>query len=501
MNISYSMKKLKIKGGYKMSSIMLQGTGSDVGKSVLVAGICRALTNRGMKVRPFKAQNMSNNAAPTIDGGEIGRAQALQAMACRVAPTTDMNPILLKPQSNLESQVIVRGKVYGNLQAKDFITGREPLLEMAMESFRKLESECDIVIAEGGGSPAEINLRSGDIVNMGFARPANMPVILVGDINRGGVIASLVGTKTVLDKEDADMIKGFLVNQFRGDIGLFEEGNLAVEKMTGWKGLGIVPWLTSARKLPAEDAITKEENKEEGIVIAVPVLPHISNFDDFDALRAEDEIELVYVYPNQPLPANAKLVILPGSKTTINDLEFFKKQGWDIDLKAHLRRGGYVMGICGGYQMLGKTIEDSLGIEGEPRCVEGLNLLDIHTILSEDKRVLDVKGVSLEGEIPFYGYEIHCGSTELEEGVKPLVRLENGVSDGAISKDGQVFGCYIHRLFDHPAQRAYWMKLLGAKSDGFDQQERIEQALDEMAMELEKYVDIDEIIRIAEEKN
>ena len=348
-----------------MNSVMLQGTGSDVGKSILVAGICRAFCNRGLTVRPFKAQNMSNNAAPTFDGGEIGRAQALQALACRVKPATDMNPVLLKPQSDCESQVIVNGKVYGTLQASNFLKDREPLLEMALESYRRLASECDIVVAEGGGSPAEINLRSGDIVNMGFARAANMPVILVGDINRGGVIASLVGTKVVLDPKDAAMIKGFLVNLFRGDASLFDEGAKAVVDMTGWRNLGVVPWLTAARNLPAEDAIRKDESAQKGVVIAVPVLPHIANFDDFDALAAEESVDLVYVYPGQPIPAQAKMVILPGSKTTISDLEFLRQQEWDIDLKAHLRRGGYVLGICGGYQMLGKTIADPMGIEGE----------------------------------------------------------------------------------------------------------------------------------------
>ncbi len=482
-----------------MNSVMLQGTGSDVGKSILVAGICRAFCNRGLTVRPFKAQNMSNNAAPTFDGGEIGRAQALQALACRVKPATDMNPVLLKPQSDCESQVIVNGKVYGTLQASNFLKDREPLLEMALESYRRLESECDIVVAEGGGSPAEINLRSGDIVNMGFARAANMPVILVGDINRGGVIASLVGTKVVLDPKDAAMIKGFLVNLFRGDASLFDEGAKAVVDMTGWRNLGVVPWLTAARNLPAEDAIRKDESAQKGVVIAVPVLPHIANFDDFDALAAEESVDLVYVYPGQPIPAQAKMVILPGSKTTISDLEFLRQQEWDIDLKAHLRRGGYVLGICGGYQMLGKTIADPMGIEGEKREVRGLGLLPIHTVLNDDKRVTDVSGVSLEDGIPFQGYEIHCGKTQLEETAVPLLRLEGGEPDGALGPDGHVAGCYIHRLFDDPRQRARWLKLLHACSDGIEQSQRIEDALDQVAEELEKCLDLDAVLEIAKQ--
>ena len=482
-----------------MNSVMLQGTGSDVGKSILVAGICRAFCNRGLTVRPFKAQNMSNNAAPTFDGGEIGRAQALQALACRVKPATDMNPVLLKPQSDCESQVIVNGKVYGTLQASNFLKDRKPLLEMALESYRRLASECDIVVAEGGGSPAEINLRSGDIVNMGFARAANMPVILVGDINRGGVIASLVGTKVVLDPKDAAMIKGFLVNLFRGDASLFDEGAKAVVDMTGWRNLGVVPWLTAARNLPAEDAIRKDESAQKGVVIAVPVLPHIANFDDFDALAAEESVDLVYVYPGQPIPAQAKMVILPGSKTTIRDLEFLRQQEWDIDLKAHLRRGGYVLGICGGYQMLGKTIADPMGIEGEKREVRGLGLLPIHTVLNDDKRVTDVSGVSLEDGIPFQGYEIHCGKTQLEETAVPLLRLEGGEPDGALGPDGHVAGCYIHRLFDDPRQRARWLKLLHACSDGIEQSRRIEDALNQVAEELEKCLDLDAVLEIAKQ--
>lgn len=480
-----------------MNSIMLQGTGSDVGKSILVAGICRAFCNRGLKVRPFKAQNMSNNAAPAGDGGEIGRAQALQALACRTMPTTDMNPVLLKPQSDCESQVIVKGKVYGNLQAADFLKDREPLLQLALESYRRLADECDVVVAEGGGSPAEINLRSGDIVNMGFARAADMPVILVGDIARGGVIASLVGTKVVLDPEDAAMIKGFLVNLFRGDARLFDEGAKAVERMTGWRNIGTVPWLAAARDLPAEDAIRKDISYEAGAVIAVPVLPHIANFDDFDPLAAEESINLVYVYPGQPIPAQAKMVILPGSKTTISDLGFFRQQEWDIDLKAHIRRGGYVLGICGGYQMLGKTIEDPMGIEGEKRIIPGLGLLPIRTILEEDKRVGDVAGTSAADGIPFHGYEIHCGRTVLEQGTSPLLRLEDGRADGAVSLDGHVAGCYIHRLFDHPGQRAKWMDLLEAASDGMEQGQRVENALDQVADELERCLDLDGLLEIA----
>ena len=486
-----------------MSGIMLQGTGSDVGKSILAAGICRAFCNRGLTVRPFKAQNMSNNAAPTPDGGEIGRAQALQAVACRVAPSTDMNPVLLKPQSDCTSQVIVNGRVFGNLEAADFLKDKRPLLTLALDAYRRLESDCDLVVAEGGGSPAEINLRAGDIVNMGFARAADIPVILVGDISRGGVIASLVGTKTVLDPADAAMIKGFLVNLFRGEPRLFDDGARAIERMTGWRNIGLVPWLSAARKLPAEDAIRNDNNDkdtdtdQQTVTIAVPVLPHIANFDDFDALSAEAAVELVYVYPGAPIPARAKMVILPGSKTTISDLAFFRQQGWDIDLKAHIRRGGYVLGICGGYQMMGQTIEDPMGIEGEQTTIPGLGLLPIHTTLDDDKRVTDVNGMSLPDEIPFAGYEIHCGKTRLEENAHPLLRRTDGSLDGCSSPDGRIAGCYIHRLFDHPAQRAKWLEILQAPSDGAWQGQRVEDALDQVAQELEECLDLDAVLDIA----
>lgn len=479
-----------------MNAVMLQGTGSDVGKSILVAGICRALSNRGLTVRPFKAQNMSNNAAPA-SGGEIGRAQALQAVACRTEPVTDMNPVLLKPQSDCTSQIIVNGKPYGVMQSADFRKDRKPLLDLALEAYRRLANECDIVIAEGAGSPAETNLRARDIVNMGFARAANMPVVLVGDISRGGVIASLVGTKTVLEPEDAAMIQGFIINMFRGNIRLFDEGIQTIAERTGWRSLGVVPWLAAAGKLPAEDSLRTEGTSDGSVTIAVPVLPHIANFDDFDALAAEHSVSLTYVYPGTPLPAQAKMVILPGSKTTISDLAFFRSQGWDIDLAAHIRRGGYVLGICGGYQMLGQSIADPLGIEGEPQEVRGLGLLPVHTVLNHEKRVTEVSGVSLPDGIAFQGYEIHCGETRLEEGTPPLLRLDDGKTDGTVSRDGLVAGCYIHRLFDHPGQRAKWLGLLHANSDGVGQNQRTEDALNQLAAALEEHLDLDAVLQIA----
>jgi adenosylcobyric acid synthase len=480
---------------------MLQGTGSDVGKSVLVAGLCRLFTDRGLRVRPFKAQNMSNNAAPAIghgiEGGEIGRAQALQAQACRIQPTTDMNPVLLKPQSDTDAQIIVQGKVAGSLQAANFTRGRAPFLELVLQSFERLRADSDLVIVEGAGSPAEINLRSGDIANMGFARAAGVPVILVGDIDRGGVIASLAGTKTVLDPEDAAMIRGFLINRFRGNTALFQDGYRAIEKITGWRGLGIVPWINAARSLPAEDAIPADQGGAGGVTIALPLLPHIANFDDLDALEAEASLRVIRVLPGQPLPGNARLVILPGSKTTISDLAFFRAQGWDVDLAGHLRRGGQVLGLCGGYQMLGKTIADPLGLEGEPAVVAGLGLLPVNTVLDAAKRVTEVSGVSLPDRTPFRGYEIHCGRTELESGTASFLRLSDGSLDGAVSPDGRVAGCYVHRLFDDPAQRAYRLSALGAVSDGIVQTARVEAALDAIASTLAECLDIEGILAIA----
>jgi adenosylcobyric acid synthase len=454
---------------------------------------------------------MSNNAGPAVDGGEIGRAQVLQALAARVPPSVHMNPVLLKPQSDTETQIIVRGTARGILRARDFGAGQAPYFGAVMESFEKLKHESDMVIVEGAGSPAEINLRAGDIANMGFARPAGVPVLLAGDIDRGGVIASIAGTRMVLDPEDAAMIRGFIINRFRGDISLFHEGIRAIETLSGWRSLGIVPWIPEARNLPEEDAVAANLNRAEGAVIAIPLYPHISNHDDFDALDAEQSLRVVRVKPGEPLPGNAGMIILPGSKTTISDLAFFRAQGWDIDLAAHIRRGGFVLGICGGYQMMGKTIADPEGLEGTPGSVQGLGLLPVHTVLSGGKRVTDVEGTTVAGNVPFRGYEIHNGRTEREAGAIPLLRFAGGKPhpsgpaaetggeyDGAVSEDGRIAGCYVHRLFDDPLQRAMWIAKSGALSDGIDQSARVEAALDAVAAALAASLDIDTIREIAE---
>ncbi|MEM1276957.1 MAG: cobyric acid synthase, partial [Pseudomonadota bacterium] len=355
-----------------MRALMLQGTGSNVGKSVLVAGLCRAYANRGLTVRPFKPQNMSNNAAVTGDGGEIGRAQALQAMACRVDTSVHMNPVLLKPETEKGAQVILQGKRLTHATARDYAKLKPRLMKGVLDSFRRMTEEADLVLVEGAGSPAEINLRAGDIANMGFAEATGLPVILVGDIDRGGVIAQVVGTKAVLAPSDAALIKGFVINKFRGDVSLFDDGFALIEEHTGWRGFGTIPWFSDAHKLPAEDAWEIRSDRRPGqIVIAVPLLSRIANFDDFDPLKLEPGVRVEMVRPGQPIPV-ADLVILAGTKSTRGDLAFLREQGWDVDLEAHRRRGGRILGICGGYQMLGQTIDDPEGIEGTPGISDGL---------------------------------------------------------------------------------------------------------------------------------
>ncbi len=481
-----------------MTAIMLQGTGSDVGKSVLVAGLCRALVRRGYSVRPFKPQNMSNNAAVTTDGGEIGRAQALQAFAAGVAPHSDMNPVLLKPQADRTSQLVVHGKVRGTLGATNFRTARGQLLDAVLESYRRLHAQCDIVVVEGAGSPAEINLRAGDIANMGFARAANVPVILIGDIDRGGVIAAIVGTKAVIDPDDAAMIRGFLINKFRGDPALFEEGYRQIEQLSGWRGFGVIPWLGATARLPSEDAVVLErKTRREGqrMMIACPILPRIANFDDLDPFKLEPAIDLVMVPPGQPIPAQAALIVLPGSKATIADLRALRSEGWDVDIQAHHRQGKAVLGICGGYQMLGRRIADPEGIEGPPDEIEGLGLLDIETRLTGSKALNRVDGIALGR--PFSGYEMHVGVTGGPDCARPFAMLDGKRADGAISPGGRVWGTYIHGLFASTDLRAALLANLGAQSSLDDYGASVERALDEIADQLEQYVDIDAIIRLA----
>jgi adenosylcobyric acid synthase len=481
-------------------ALMFQGTGSDVGKSLIVAGLCRALTNRGLTVRPFKPQNMSNNAAVTADGGEIGRAQALQARACRVPASVHMNPVLLKPQSEVGSQLVVLGQVIGNAPAREFQGMKAGLLPKIIESFERLKAEADIVLVEGAGSAAEVNLRANDIANMGFARAAKVPVILIGDIDRGGVIAQIVGTKAVIDPVDSAMVAGFLVNKFRGDPTLFAAGMDIITGHTGWPGLGLIPHFPDAGRLPAEDAVALDKRGAETggtIVIAVPRLAHIANFDDFDPLKLEPSVRLVMVQPGEPLPGDADLVILPGSKATLADLRDFRRNGWDIDLHAHVRRGGRVLGLCGGYQMLGTVVADPDGIEGPPGSEPGLGLLDVETALTGDKTLTEVTGTSLAEGAPFHGYEMHIGRTEGPDCVRPLLRFADGRTEGAISPDGLIRATYVHGLFADDAQRAAWLSWLGGSAGSFRYEAEIDRVLDALGEHLARHVDLDRLLTIA----
>ena len=483
-----------------MRAIMLQGTGSDVGKSLLVAGLARALTARGFRVRPFKPQNMSNNAAVTPDGGEIGRAQALQARAARTAPSVHMNPVLLKPQGQLGAQIVLQGRVIGAAGAAEYQRRKAALLPAVLESFARLRGEADIVLVEGAGSASEVNLRANDIANMGFARAADVPVVVVGDIDRGGVIASLVGTKAVIDPADAAMVAGFVVNRFRGDPALFADGMALIAARTGWTPLGLVPFLPEAARLPAEDALALDHAlpRRPGarLRIAVPVLPHIANFDDLDPLVAEPAVEVLRVRPGEALPGDAGLVILPGSKATIADLAALRAAGFDVDIAAHLRRGGQVLGLCGGYQMLGRSIADPAGVEGAAGQVAGLGLLDVETVLGGDKRLVPVAGVSADGA-PLRGYEMHLGTTAGPGRARPFAHLADGAAEGAVSADGLVTGTYVHGLFSAEAQRAAWMARFAAGAPAIAYEAGVEAALDALARHLEAHLDIDGLLKLA----
>jgi adenosylcobyric acid synthase len=486
---------------------MLQGTGSDVGKSLLLTGMARAFTQRGLKVRPFKPQNMSNNAAVTVDGGEIGRAQALQARACGVEPLADMNPVLLKPQSEGGAQIVLDGRVWGSASAGEYRRLAPTLLPMVLAAFARLAEVADLVLVEGAGSPAEINLRGGDIANMGFAEAADVPVVLIGDIERGGVIAQLVGTWALLSESERALLAGYIVNKFRGDIRLFDGGIAALAERTGLLSFGTVPFFPAASLLPAEDSLAlaphpnthaapREGNGRVPISLAVPVLPHIANFDDLDPLRAESGVELVMVRAGRPLPRDATLVILPGSKATLAGLDFLRREGWDVDILAHRRHGGRILGLCGGYQMLGRTIADPLGIEGRAATVPGLGLLDVDTVLGFEKRLQSVTGFELATGLPVTGYEMHLGTTTGPGLGRPMLRLE-GRSDGAVSADGLVAGCYLHQLFANDRFRASFLARLGAASGDFAYEHEIEVTLDALADHLESHLDLSALLAAA----
>ncbi len=477
-------------------ALMIQGCGSNVGKSLLVAGVCRVAKRRGLSVAPFKPQNMSNNAAVTSDGGEIGRAQALQALACGLEPHTDMNPILLKPETDTGAQVVVQGKRLTTVRARDYSALKPQLLTSVLESFQRLKTAHDLVIVEGAGSPAEVNLRKGDIANMGFARAANVPVVLAGDIDRGGVIAQIVGTQAVLDPEDAEMVAGFLINKFRGDPSLFDDGYRLIEDRTGWRGFGVLPYFKDAAKLPAEDALDLRGTADGGpLKIACLALSRIANFDDLDPLKLEPGISLTMVRAGEPIPGDTTLVIIPGSKSTRGDLAYLREQRWDIDLAAHIRRGGHVLGICGGYQMLGRTIADPDGIEGPAGEDRGLGLLDVATVMTPDKRLTRTSAIHAVTGAPMEGYEIHIGRTEGPDRARPFAFVE-GMPEGATSSDSRIAGSYLHGMFTGDAFRAEFLERLGAASTT-SYGAGVEATLDALADHMEAHLDIDGLLALA----
>ena len=476
-------------------TLMFQGTGSDVGKSVVVAGLCRVFTRRGLSVLPFKPQNMSNNAAVTPDGGEIGRAQALQAIACGVDLSVHMNPVLLKPQSDVGAQVVVRGKATGTADADYYREHRQTLLNTVIESFEILKQQADVILVEGAGSPAEINLRAGDIANMGFATATRTPVVLIGDIDRGGVIASVVGTHGLLEADERDLICGFLINKFRGDLSLFDDGLQAIVDRTQWRSYGVLPYVPAVRSLPAEDAVVLDHvqpSGKDGILIAVPMLSRIANFDDVDPLQAEPDVTVRFIPPGQPLPGDAQLVLIPGTKSTTADMAFFRAQGWDIDLAAHHRRGGRILGICGGYQMLGNRIDDPDGVDGAPTCIDGLGLLNISTHMIHDKTVRRTQALCPSLGCTARGYEIHAGDTtgiDVEE--RPFFQVEER-NLGAMSPDGGVMGGYVHGMFEDDRFRASFLATFrSGEHREMQYAHRVDEALDVLAEAMEHHLDVE----------
>lgn len=480
-------------------ALMILGTGSNVGKSLIVAGLCRLFADRGLKVRPFKPQNMSNNAAATAHG-EIGRAQALQARAARVAAHVDMNPVLLKPEGETGSQIILQGRVAGHLASGDFAR-RGNFLPKVLESFARLSAEADLVLVEGAGSPAETNLRARDIANLGFARAAGVPAVLVGDIDRGGVIASLVGSHAVLDEADRAMIRAFAVNRFRGDASLFRDGVETIRKATGWPCLGVVPWFAEASRLPAEDGLDLAAGAPKPgakLKVAVPVMPGIANFDDLDPLRQEETVELVMVGRGAALPGDADLVILPGSKTTLRDLAVLRAEGWDIDLAAHRRRGGHILGLCGGYQMLGRVVRDPLGLEGPPSEAPGLGMLDVETVLEPGKTVRETAFSHAASGAEGRAYEIHLGRSEGSDTARAPFRVGER-PEGAASADGRVLGTYLHGAFTSDSIRAACLAQVAGRALGssLDYEAGVDAVLDRLAGHLARHLDIEAILALA----
>ena len=507
-------------------TLMIQGTTSDAGKSVLVAGLCRLFHRQGYRVAPFKPQNMALNSAVTQDGGEIGRAQAVQAQACHLEPHTDMNPILLKPDSDTGAQVIIHGKAVTQMDARSYHAYKKTAMSYVLQSHQRLCQQYDLIIVEGAGSPAEINLRENDIANMGFAEAVDCPVLLVSDIDRGGVFAHLYGTLKLLSLSEQQRIKGFIINKFRGDKSLLEPGNQWLEEATQTPVLGVLPYLHNLH-LEAEDAISYQthlsekklnSNKSsiETIKIIVPVLPRISNHTDFDALRLHPQVELLFIREGQTIPA-ADLIILPGTKSVRSDLQWLRENAWDIAIAKHLRYGGKLMGICGGLQMLGSQIHDPLGLEGSPGSSRGLGYFTYQTTLEAEKQLKQVRGCfQSEQSVSLTGYEIHAGSTSgidkqsallliqdvlIQDALLQDVQVQNKM-DGAISDDGQIISTYLHGIFDHPQACEHLLKWAGLKHLlQYDYRDFQEQGINLLADTLEQNVDIAAITELLKRNN
>lgn len=483
------------------TTLMVQGTASDAGKSTLVAGIGRVLSRRGIQVAPFKPQNMALNSAVTAEGDEIGRSQAVQAQACRVAPTCHMNPILLKPHSDTGAQVIVQGQVLGNMDAQSYHQYKSIAMDAVMSSYRQLAEHYTCVLVEGAGSPAEINLRDRDIANMGFAEAADCNVILIADIDKGGVFAQIIGTMALLSDSEQARIKGFVINRFRGDIRLLTSGLEWLENKTGLPVIGVLPYLP-AFHLEAEDAIEDQQVKRtHAIKIRVPVLERISNHTDFDPLRLHPDVDLEFVGPGHPIPS-CDLIIIPGSKSVRQDFDHFCAQGWADDVKKHLRYGGKVLGICGGYQMLGRQMHDPDGVEGAPGSSPGLGLLDCETILTAHKSLTNITATLLPEQVPLHGYEIHAGQTFGPALEIPFMRIDTTeptnlsserINDGACTPDNQIRGTYLHGLFESSEGMRSLLRWAGAQGDiaEFDYADLCETEIDRLADTLEAHLNLD----------
>ena len=467
---------------------MVQGTTSDAGKSTLVAGLCRVLYRSGVAVAPFKPQNMALNAAVTADGGEIGRAQAVQAMACGLQPHTDMNPVLLKPNSDTGCQVIIHGQVVGNQEASTYHDYKKTAMQAVLQSYQRLQQQYDCVVVEGAGSPAEINLRANDIANMGFAEAVDCPVILVADIDKGGVFAHLVGTLALLSESEQARVVGFVINKFRGDIALLQPGLDWLEQRTGKPVLGVLPYLHDLH-LEAEDAVVRTSAKKTGaqLTVVVPVLPHIANHTDFDALRLHPQVDLQFVRLSEPVPA-ADLIILPGSKNVRGDLAALREYSWEPAIARHLRYGGKVLGICGGFQMLGQQLHDPLALEGEAGSSAGLGWLPMDTTLEAHKQLKQVSGKLVFADAELHGYEIHMGVSSGAALARP-VHVIAGQAEGALSADGQVAGSYVHGLFDHPQACAAWLQWAGLSTQvDYDYTQLREQSFEQLAQSLRQHI-------------